>query len=136
MHHTHRKYLVHLRNGKSRRFTPAFSSFVKKSNSSKPVLEFFYVDGLRPLSSTFLIEANSLTLFQALKTLPFNGAVMDKKLLPAVSGDKSITFFVIEPLHSTFRHVLDPFANDESSRWCVTSELLQNGSAEAKDRFS
>jgi hypothetical protein len=76
------------------------------------------------------------TLFQALKTLPFNGAVMDKKLLSAVSGDKSITFFVIEPLHSTFRHVLDPFTNDESSRWCVTSELLQNRSAEAKDRFS
>ena len=45
-----------------------------------PVLEFFHVDGFRWL--TFLIEANSLTLFEAFKTLPFNAAVMDKQLLP------------------------------------------------------
>jgi hypothetical protein len=98
-------------------------------------LKFLYVDGLRSLCSAFLIEANPFTLFQAPKTLAFNRTVMHKELPAAVSRNKSITLFVIEPLHSTFRHVFVPFASDESSQWRVTSELLQNRSAEAKDRF-
>jgi hypothetical protein len=67
-------------------------------------LDLFHLDRRRSLGALFNFEADTVTFRKALKTLSFDGAMVNKELFSAVRRDEPITFSRIEPLDSAFRH--------------------------------
>lgn len=67
-------------------------------------LKFSHVNRLRSFSSLLFIKSHSLAFAQRLETLTLDGSVMHKNVLSGISFNKTITFLIIEPLYSTFRH--------------------------------
>src|SRR5208337_3144201 len=45
-----------------------------------------------------------ITFRKALKTLPFDGAMMNKDIFSALDRNKSVTLLIVEPLYCTLRH--------------------------------
>ncbi len=57
---------------------------------------------LRPLLALGNLERNTLPLFEGLEAFAANGGVMNEHVTCAgFSLDKSVPFFVVEPLHGT-----------------------------------
>lgn len=73
------------------------------------LLDLLDSDGLRTLGSGFYFESNFFSLAQRSKTLRHDSGVMDEYVTLVLSLNETITLFVIEPLHATFRHFNNPF---------------------------
>lgn len=68
-------------------------------------LELLYFDRSRSFGALFNFKADTITFRKALKTLPFDGAMVNKDIFAAILyRDESETFLIIEPLYSTLRH--------------------------------
>src|SRR5512143_2281393 len=65
---------------------------------------------LRALRAFFDSKLDLLSFLQvAITTITLNGRVMDENIRSAFAGDKTVTFFTIEPLNrttDTFRHCI------------------------------
>jgi hypothetical protein len=68
-------------------------------------LELLYSYCRRSLGALFNFEADTITFRKALKTLTFDGAVVNKDIFAAtLYRNKSETLLIVEPLYSTLRH--------------------------------
>jgi hypothetical protein len=71
-------------------------------------LQLSHLGCLGSLIALFFDEANSVAFAQGLESFAFNGTMVHKYILATVSLNKTVAFAVIEPLYSTFRHVVEP----------------------------
>lgn len=69
---------------------------------------FAYVRCLRSLCALHDLEFNRITFLKTLISVAGDRAVMHEYVGPIVASDKSVSFRIVKPLHSTFQtvHVL------------------------------
>jgi hypothetical protein len=68
-------------------------------------LELLYFDCRWSFGALLNFEADMIAFREALKTLTFDGAMVNKDILSALNRDKSEPLFVIKPFYSTLRHL-------------------------------
>ena len=68
-------------------------------------LELLYFDRRWSFGALLDFKADTITFRKALKTLTFDGAMVNKDIFSAIlNRDKSETLLIVEPLYSTLRH--------------------------------
>jgi hypothetical protein len=68
-------------------------------------LELLYFDSRWSFGALLNFEGDAITFRKALKTLAFDGAMVNKDIFAAILyRDKSVTLLIVEPLYSTLRH--------------------------------
>jgi len=81
----------------------------------------------RPLGPLLYVKGNAVALIEGLETCRIDRRMMDKNIWPIFLLNKSKTFLVAEPLHSSIRHRDTLLSkNSHSSRLQVAT--LANGS--------
>lgn len=75
-------------------------------------LKSLHPHSLGPFGAIFLIERNTLALTEGFEAFVLDGAEVNKDVMPLISFDKTISFSVIEPFHSTFSHLQSPFVDN------------------------
>ena len=73
------------------------------------VLQQLHVLCLPPLGAFDDVERYRLAFFQAAEAVRLNCGEMDEHVLTILTGNKAITFRVIEPLNCSLFHVLHAF---------------------------
>jgi len=101
-------------------------------------LEFSHSGSLRTFGATLLVKGHPVTFGQRFEPAAFDGAEVHENVMSAVTFDEAVTLAVIEPFHSTFRHVAVPFLFDFVVN-SFTGALLWGNyrtASQAKDRSS
>jgi hypothetical protein len=88
---------------------PGIPPWLLAFNALQIRLNLGYSNCLGTLGSRFYLEPYFFPLAQRPETVSNNSRVMDKHVTLILCLDETITLLVIEPLHATFRHFLDPF---------------------------
>ena len=69
-------------------------------------LELLYFDCRWSFGALLDFEADTIAFREALKTLTFDGAMVNKAIFSTIFAcDKAEPLFIIEPFYSTLRHV-------------------------------
>ena len=68
-------------------------------------LELLYLDCRWSFGALLDFEADTITFRKALKTLTFDGAMMDKDIFSALNRNESVTLLIVEPLYRTLSHL-------------------------------
>src|SRR5208337_2804926 len=109
---------------KNRRAGNCFSS--PSDSSVNEQLEFLHLDRRRSLGALFNFEADTITFRNALKTLTFDGTIVNKDIFVAiVYRDESETFLIVEPLYSTLRHFSDFLLNCVSCTYISGAKIVK-----------
>jgi hypothetical protein len=90
-------------------------------------LELLYFDCRWSFGTLLNFEADTITFRKALKTLPLDGAMMNKDIFSALNRNKSVTLLIVEPLYSTLRHFSDFLLNGVNCRHISQARIVKQG---------
>jgi len=88
--------------------------------------DFGAVDRLQPFRPLLHIKLHSLSLLQALVSLPHDGLEMNKNVLSVFTRDETIALRVVEPLHGSLFHAGTPFRKDDEALETSCREIVRN----------
>src|SRR5208282_5266061 len=112
---------------KNRRAGNCFSS--PSDSSMDEQLELLNFDCRWSFGALLNFEADASTFRKALKTLTFDGTMVNKCIFSVVRRDKSVTLLIVEPLYNTLRH------NSSNPSILLVGTLLNTRNINVKSRW-
>jgi hypothetical protein len=72
-------------------------------------------------------EADTISFRKALKTLTFDGTMVNEDIFSALDRDESETLLIVEPLYCTLRHFSDFLLNCVSCTFISGAKIVKQG---------